>query len=51
MSRTLNITVNGQPAAQPNGANIATIIQAMQLDGKRFAVERNALPRALLQLL
>lgn len=37
----LNIKINGQHVTQPNGARVAAIVASMQLDGKRFAVERN----------
>ncbi len=37
----LNIIVNGQPAAQPPNTFVAAIVAGMQLEGKRFAVERN----------
>lgn len=37
----LNITINGQAAAQPMGTNVDAIIANMQLHGKRFAIERN----------
>ncbi len=37
----LNIIVNGQPAARPPNTFVASIVADMQLDGKRFAVERN----------
>lgn len=33
--------INGQPSVQSHGANVSAIIANMQLDGKRFAVERN----------
>lgn len=36
------ITVNGQPRALPaRTASVADLIRAMQLEGKRIAVERN----------
>lgn len=41
LNSPLNIIVNGQPSTQPIGACVATIVEAMPLDGKRFAVERN----------
>ena len=37
----LNIIVNGQPATQPANTFVVSIVADMQLDGKRFAVERN----------
>jgi sulfur carrier protein len=37
----LNITINGNPASQPEGSVVAAIINALPLSGKRFAVERN----------
>jgi sulfur carrier protein len=36
------ITVNGQPRSLPAGeASVADLVRAMDLEGKRIAVERN----------
>jgi sulfur carrier protein len=37
----ISITVNGAPRALPHQLNIAELVDAMQLTGKRIAVERN----------
>ncbi|MEI6737768.1 MAG: sulfur carrier protein ThiS [Pseudomonadota bacterium] len=46
----LNIKINGQHSTLPPGTLVAGIVAAMQLDGKRFAVERNGeiVPKSLL---
>jgi sulfur carrier protein len=37
----ISITVNGAPRALPHTLNVAELIDAMQLTGKRIAIERN----------
>ncbi len=37
----LNITVNGQARQLSSRPCVASLVEEMQLDGKRFAVERN----------
>ncbi|MCA3001702.1 MAG: sulfur carrier protein ThiS [Burkholderiales bacterium] len=37
----LNIKVNGQPATLPPGALVVALVATMQLEGKRYAIERN----------
>ncbi len=38
---SLTIHVNGDPQQWPSGTTIADLVAAMNLTGKRFAVERN----------
>ena len=37
----LNITINGEPRQFSPGQNVASVIEALALTGKRIAVERN----------
>lgn len=37
----LNIKVNGRETIMPSGAPVAALVAALQLEGKRFAIERN----------
>ena len=37
----LNIKVNGRPTTLPPGALVAALVTTMQLEGKRYAIERN----------
>ena len=37
----LNIKVNGRQTTLPQGALVAALVATMQLDGKRYAIERN----------
>ncbi|MBC7623613.1 MAG: sulfur carrier protein ThiS [Aeromicrobium sp.] len=37
----LNIKVNGQPTTLPHGALVNALVTTMQLEGKRYAIERN----------
>ncbi len=37
----LNVKVNGHQTTLPQGALVAALVASMQLDGKRFAIERN----------
>ena len=37
----ITITLNGEPRQIPSGSTIADLIEAMELTGKRLAVERN----------
>ena len=37
----LNIKVNGQTTTLPPGALVAALVKTMQLEGKRYAIERN----------
>jgi sulfur carrier protein len=37
----LNITINGEPRQFATGQNVASVIEALALTGKRIAVERN----------
>lgn len=37
----LNITINGEPKQFSSGQNVASVVQALDLTGKRIAVERN----------
>ena len=37
----INIKVNGRETTLPRGALVAALVAAMQLEGKRFAIERN----------
>jgi sulfur carrier protein len=37
----LNITINGEPRQFFAGQNVASVIEALALTGKRIAVERN----------
>lgn len=37
----LNIKVNGRDTILPSGALVAALVASMQLEGKRFAIERN----------
>lgn len=45
---TLLVSVNGEPRQWPAGSTIADVVAALQLSGKRIAVERNQeiVPRA-----
>lgn len=45
---TLYVSVNGETRQWPAGATIADVVAALQLTGKRIAVERNQeiVPRA-----
>ena len=45
---TLSVSVNGEPRQWPAGSTIADVVAALQLTGKRIAVERNQeiVPRA-----
>ena len=38
---TLSVSVNGEPRQWPAGSTIADVVAALQLTGKRIAVERN----------
>jgi thiamine biosynthesis protein ThiS len=37
----LNIKVNGQATTLPFGTLVAALVTTMQLEGKRYAIERN----------
>ena len=37
----INIKVNGRETTLPPGALVAALVASMQLEGKRFAIERN----------
>ncbi|MFY8063271.1 MAG: sulfur carrier protein ThiS [Usitatibacteraceae bacterium] len=37
----LNIKVNGQTTTLPPGTLVAALVSTMQLEGKRYAIERN----------
>ncbi|MCA2998363.1 MAG: sulfur carrier protein ThiS [Burkholderiales bacterium] len=37
----LNIKVNGQATTLPPGALVVALVTTMQLEGKRYAIERN----------
>ena len=37
----LNITINGEPRQFDTGQNVASVIEALALTGKRIPVERN----------
>ncbi len=37
----MKIQVNGQDIELPDGSNIITLLETMQLTGKRIALERN----------
>lgn len=37
----IHITVNGETRELPQGSTLAQLIESLQLQGKRFAVERN----------
>jgi sulfur carrier protein len=41
MTQASAITVNGKPRALPAGATVAALVRALDLEGKRIAVERN----------
>ena len=45
----LNITINGEHRQFATGQNVASVIEALALTGKRIAVERNGeiVPRGL----
>lgn len=45
---TLSVSVNGETRQWPAGSTIADVVAALQLTGKRIAVERNQeiVPRA-----
>ena len=45
---TMEVTVNGQPRQLQAGATVATLLEAMRLDPRQLAVERNLelVPRA-----
>jgi sulfur carrier protein len=38
---TISISINGTQRALPRQLNVAELVEAMQLSGKRIAVERN----------
>ena len=37
----LNITINGEPRQFSGARNVASVVEALALTGKRIAVERN----------
>ena len=37
----LNITINGEPRQFSSAQNVASVVEALGLTGKRMAVERN----------
>ena len=37
----LNITINGEPRQFSSAQNVASVVEALELTGKRIAVERN----------
>jgi sulfur carrier protein len=45
----VNVSVNGRAAALPVGATVDALITNLQLEGKRFAIERNGeiVPKSL----
>jgi sulfur carrier protein len=47
-SQTSSITLNGEPRTVATGATIGSLLEALDLAGKRVAVERNGsiVPRA-----
>ena len=50
-SRSLSLTVNGEPRRVPVGATIADLVRTLELDPKKVAVECNGqiVPRSTLE--
>jgi thiamine biosynthesis protein ThiS len=41
LSKTIDLTINGEPRAIPHGLTVATLLTHLKLDPRKVAVERN----------
>lgn len=48
LQRELSLSVNGEPRGVPTGATVLTLVELLQLDGRRVAVavNRDVVPRS-----